>query len=329
MHSKKHRKTLHQQAHDKLASMLHPGESKRDARIAGTDSGKIYSYATYHTYTQQANDFCSYVRRTDPSCSTLSEARKYVNDWLQDKSDRGLSAWTVHTAAAAVNKVYGIPYDSPDRFCTPQRRREDAQRSRGERVRDAHFSSTNNAELIDFCRGTGLRRSELQNLRGKDLLTRDDVEMMRGSANRTERTLAEDAVLCGQKSDYFVYVRNGKGGRPRLAPIIGKDAERIAGRIRDTLPDAKVWQHVHTSADIHGYRAEYATQMYKMYAREISDIPYDKVNAGTGKRYQSDVYCCRKDEAGRKLDKAAMLICSKALGHNRISVVADNYIRGL
>ena len=30
-----------------------------------------------------------------------------------------------------------------------------------------------------------------------------------------------------------------------------------------------------------------------------------------------------------KLDKAAMLICSKALGHNRISVVADNYIRGL
>ena len=31
----------------------------------------------------------------------------------------------------------------------------------------------------------------------------------------------------------------------------------------------------------------------------------------------------------KKLDKAAMLICSKALGHNRISVVADNYIRGL
>ena len=28
----------------------------------------------------------------------------------------------------------------------------------------------------------------------------------------------------------------------------------------------------------------------------------------------------------QKLDKAAMLICSKALGHNRISVVADNYI---
>ena len=65
------------------------------------------------------------------------------------------------------------------------------------------------------------------------------------------------------------------------------------------------------------------------HAREIKDIPYDRVNRGTGKRYQSQVYTCRKDEAGKKLDKAAMLICSKALGHNRISVVADNYIRGL
>lgn len=71
------------------------------------------------------------------------------------------------------------------------------------------------------------------------------------------------------------------------------------------------------------------TAIYKARARAIEDIPYDRVNRGTGRRYQSEVYTCRKDEAGKKLDKAAMLICSKALGHNRISVVADNYIRGL
>ena len=63
--------------------------------------------------------------------------------------------------------------------------------------------------------------------------------------------------------------------------------------------------------------------------RAIKEIPYDRVNRGTGRRYQSEVYVCRKDEAGKRLDKAAMLVCSKALGHNRISVVADNYIRGL
>ena len=62
---------------------------------------------------------------------------------------------------------------------------------------------------------------------------------------------------------------------------------------------------------------------------EKLEIPYDRVNKGSGRKYQSEVYICRKDEAGRKLEKAAMLVCSKALGHNRISVVADNYIRGL
>lgn len=124
-------------------------------------------------------------------------------------------------------------------------------------------------------------------------------------------------------------VRNGKGGRERLSPIIGKNAEQIVERIRNIPDGEKVWQHVHKCADIHAYRAEYATDIYRKYARPIEEIPYDKVNKGTGKRYQSEVYSCRKDEAGKKLDKVAMLVCSKALGHNRISVVADNYIRGL
>ena len=131
------------------------------------------------------------------------------------------------------------------------------------------------------------------------------------------------------RGDYFTHVRNGKGGRERVSPIIGPNMEQIVERIRNTPEEEKVWQHVHQSADIHGYRAEYATAIYKSHARPIAEIPYDRVNKGTGHRYQSQVYTCRKDESGRKLDKAAMLVCSKALGHNRLEVVANNYIRDL
>ena len=99
--------------------------------------------------------------------------------------------------------------------------------------------------------------------------------------------------------------------------------------MQNTKAEDRVWLYVNSNADIHSYRSDYATAIYKEYARRIEDIPYDRVNKGTGHRFQGDVYTCRKDEAGKKLDKAAMLICSKALGHNRISVVADNYIRGL
>lgn len=77
-------------------------------------------------------------------------------------------------------------------------------------------------------------------------------------------------------------VRNGKGGRERLSPIVGKNAEQIVERIRNIPDGEKVWQHVHKCADIHAYRAEYATDIYRKYARPIEEIPYDKVNKGTG-----------------------------------------------
>lgn len=138
-----------------------------------------------------------------------------------------------------------------------------------------------------------------------------------------------EALETFPEQDYFIHHRKDKGGRYRFAPIIGKNKEQIIERMKNTGKDSKVWEYVNSNADIHGYRGDYATYIYKKYARKIEDIPYDKVNKGTGRRYQSEVYTCRKDEAGRKLDRAAMLICSKALGHNRVEVVANNYIRGL
>lgn len=237
-----------------------------------------------------------------------------------------------------MGKLYGIQPDDENYFKPPKRKREDIKRSRGDRVRDRHFSKTNNDELIKFCRGTGLRRCELEQLRGKDLVTRSQIEKeisrldtipaeSRTPVDEKRFTMLQDARLFD--GEYFTFVRNGKGGRERLSPIIGQNTEQIVERFRNTPPEEKVWQHIHKSADIHGYRAEYATAIYRSHARDIKEIPFDRVNRGTGRRYQSEVYVCRKDEAGKKLDKSAMLVCSKALGHNRISVVADNYIRGL
>lgn len=261
-----------------------------------------------------------------------------MNEWLQMRTDEGKSSWTIHLEAKALGKLFGIDPTDEQYFQPPKRERQKITRSRVDRVRDKHFSKSNNDELIKFCKGTGLRRSELLDLRGKDLISRAEIE---DEISRLEKQQSEthdpnrerwlDMLRDTRmfKSEYFTHVRCGKGGRVRMSPIIGANAEQIIERMRNTAPEEKVWQHVSENADIHGYRAEYATAMYKAHAREIEDIPYDRVNKGTGRKFQGDVYVCRKDEAGRKLDKAAMLICSKALGHNCISVVADNYIRGL
>ena len=331
-------KDLHQQAYDRLTGMQAFGESKKEAVANGTAKDKIFSFNTYKDYWKHTKYFIKYIKDNHPECTTLKSAKKYTNEWLQARVDQGLSAWTVQLEAKALGKLYGISPDDENYFKPPKRNREDIKRSRGVRVRDRHFSKTNNDELIRFCKGTGLRRSELVELRGKDLITREQIEAEISrlesrlpaeltSADTKRLEMLQDACLFPE--GYFTHVRNGKGGRERLSPIVGPDAAQIIERLQNTPGEEKVWQHVHQSADIHGYRAEYATAIYKAHAREIQDIPYDRVNRGTGRKYQSEVYTCRKDEAGRKLDKAAMLVCSKALGHNRISVVADNYIRGL
>ena len=336
--NKSYYKDLHQQAYDRLNGMQAFGESKKEAVANGTDRGKIFSFNTYQTYWKHTKYFLKYIKETHPECTTLKSAKKYVNEWLQLRTDQGLSAWTIQTEAKALSKLYGIQPDDDGYFKPPKRNREDIKRSRGDRVRDRHFSEENNDELVKFCKGTGLRRSELMELRGKDLVTRAQIEDEiarlnalpageRSAAADKRLEMLQDTLLFDE--EYFTHVRNGKGGRERLSPIIGQFAGQIIGRIRETPAEEKVWQYVNTNADIHGYRAEYATAIYKAHARPIQDIPYDRVHRGTGRRYQSDVYTCRKDEAGKKLDKAAMLVCSKALGHNRISVVADNYIRGL
>lgn len=332
----KYFKSLHQQAYDKLTSMQAFGESKKEAIANGTDREKIFSYNTYQTYWKHIKYFLKYVQKNYPKCTSLKHAKKYVNEWLQSRVDAGLSAWTIQTEAKALGKLYGIQPDDPDYFQPPKRNRADIKRSRGDRERDKHFSTTNNDELIKFCQGTGLRRSELEGLYGSDLVTKEQIEYeFEQFSNKKNLTPEEVKIFAIVKdammfdSEYYTFVRNGKGGRVRVSPIIGPNADKIVERIRNTPDDSKVWEYVNSNADIHSYRGDYATVMYKMYARDITDIPYDRVNKGTGKKFQSEVYTCRKDESGKKLDKKAMLICSKALGHNRIEVVANNYIRGL
>lgn len=336
--NKSYSKTLHQQAYDKLTGMQAFGESKKEAMANGTDREKIFSVNTYKTYWKHIKYFIKYIQSAHPECTTLKSAKKYINEWLQKRVDEKLSAWTIQTEAKALGKLYGIQPDDENYFKPPKRNREDIKRSRGDRVRDRHFSKTNNDELIKFCKGTGLRRNELEQLKGGTVFTREqlDTEIKQIESipenERTQevikrlKTLQDTRIF---KAEYYVYVRNGKGGRQRFSPVIGENTQQIVERIQNTSAKDKVWGFVNKNADIHGYRGDYATTIYKQHARAIKDIPFDRINRGTGRRYQSEVYNCRKDEAGKKLDKAAMFVCSKALGHNRIEVVANNYIRGL
>ena len=223
--NKKYYKDLHQQAYDRLTGMQAFGESKKEAVKNGTDGQKIFSFNTYQSYWKHTKYFLSYIKEKHPECTTLKSAKKYVNEWLQARADQGLSAWTVQLEAKALGKLYGINPEDENYFNPPKRNREDIKRSRGDRVRDKHFSVTNNDELIKFCKGTGLRRSELGMLKGGDLVTKEEIEREIAAIESVpvqERTPAEEKRL-GVLQDtrlfdckYYIHVRNGKGGRAVL-----------------------------------------------------------------------------------------------------------------
>ena len=332
---KKYRKSLYEQANDKLVSMQAFGESKKEAKLNGTDADKIFSFNSYKTYWKHTKYFLNWIKINHPEITTLKKARKYCNEWLQSRVDEGLSAWTIQTESMALAKLYGRKPTDDDWFEAPKRNRTDIKRSRTTTVRDSHFSVTNNDELIKFCRGTGCRRNILLKLNKDDLWTKErvDAELQRlsGKGTLTEDELKilkclKDVKECYPDFDYYIIHRKDKGGRYRVAPVID-NVDLIVDRFERTPDGKKVWEYVNTNADIHGYRSDYATALYKKYARNIEDLPW--AIRENGRRYRPDLYVCRSDEKGKKLDKQAMRICSKALGHNRISVVADNYIRGL
>ena len=194
-------KDLHQQAYDRLTGMQAFGESKKEAVANGTEKDKIFAFNTYKSYWKHTKYFIKYIKEKHPECTTLKSAKKYANEWLQARVDQGLSAWTVQLEAKALGKLYGISPDDENYFNPPKRKREEIKRSRGDRVRDKHFSKTNNDELIKFCRGTGLRRKELQELRriwcpGRKLRRRSPN--CRRSRRSSEHRASQSALKCSR-----------------------------------------------------------------------------------------------------------------------------------
>lgn len=165
--------------------------------------------------------------------------------------------------------------------------RADIKRSRLDTESARHFSEERNAELVSFCQHTGLRRVELESLRPEQL---------------------------HQDSEGNWYLRVvGKGGKERDAYILNND-KAVLDRIRGTETGEAVWGKVHSKCNVHGYRADYAKALYEQLARPIDEVP------------KQERYVCRDDMYGTVFDKVAMREVSNNLGHNRIDVIASNYL---
>lgn len=309
-HKNRTGKSLKQQVYDELQKRDGFGRSKHEDKKNGVSGQFIYSFNSMKTYMRHCKYFVEWCKNQDyikeelnHAPRTLAECENYVEAFIRDRERQGLSAYTVKMEKSALSKLYGRSFD----FETIATRRQDIKRSRGQAKRDKHFSEERHAEFVNACRCVGFRRSEMETAKPEDLMRVGDM--------------------------YFMQI-TGKGGKRRAAMLVGTpdEIERAVNYINTMTGRNKI----PNGADVHSYRADYATRIYKRYARPIEEIRGKTVNYTelTGKTakggetiYKSAVYYCRGDQKGQALDRLAMIMASQALGHNRESVVGEHYLK--
>ena len=277
-------------ARERLQAMVNAGMgSKRSEDKSEADTkNKIYSKATFKTYKQQFKHFADWLEKAHPEAETLEDARAFVDDYLRHLIELERSAYSISTAKAAIAKIMGV--EATQFIATPPRLRADIKRSRGEAVRDKHISDKKEEELARFTSATGLRRKEMTMIKAEDLFFEN-----------------------GQA--YLNVTQGTKGGKPRVAKIVGKTDEETKDIVKwIQSKKGRLFNKLSSNYDNHFYRATYASRLYNQLKRDIDDIP------------TQERYVMRKDRAGEVYDKRAMLQVSNALGHNRISVIAQSYL---
>ena len=304
--------SMPQQIFDRLDSLTRYGHSKHQDKLSGVAQKYIYSFDTYQTYRKACLRFVKWARSNDDitanlghKARTLDEVRPYAEMWLKERESAGMSAYTLKMERSALSKLYGEEIAVQLKGTA----RADIKRSRGAAARDKNFNELRHADLVNFCKCAGPRRAELE-------------------------SLSADAIEWHDNKPYIRYTKSTKGGRERLSPLVGTP-EEIKQAI-DYVKGLNGHNKINSNADIHAYRAFYATRVYKYHESDLNALRGQKMDytALTGKRntdgtriFKSALYFCRGDRRGDVLDRTAMIMASKALGHNRESVVGEHYIR--
>lgn len=265
------------------------GKSRASDKFKSKTDDKIYSKSSFETYKKQYRYFCDYLKEQKPEVKTMDQARESVDSYLLYLMEKERSAYSISTAKAALSKVFGVP--ATEFIETPSRTRANIVRSRYETVRGKELSKKTELKYSRFTSAFGLRKQEMEEIRAEDLFFNE------------------------KGRPYLNVTRGTKGGRPRVAEIVGVSEEETRDIVKwILLRKGKLFPKLPSHYDNHFYRGIYAKRIYNRYARPLDKIP------------MKERYIMRKDRAGETFDKVAMKIASQSLGHNRISVIAQSYL---
>ena len=262
-------------------------------------TGRIHSDQTLATYKGIALRFARWARVAH-GIATLADleadANRLVSLYLGDRISVGDSPYTLATTRSGLRMFLRPMYahlpagDREERVrqlgadvALPRRRRAGITRSRGRVAMDDDLARDRYVGIIAFAEATGLRRRELAAVTPADI-----------------RADADGGLV--------VEVRNGKGGRRRMLPVLpGHEGDVVDSAIGKAEGDA-IFPSIPTRLDCHSLRRSYAQALY-----------------ADGDRYPLPPSDGRLPAGAIDADRA--LYVARAIGHNRIDVLLRHYLR--
>lgn len=308
------KKSLMKQINNKYNSLGRYGISKYHTKndIAKEEPAKsrfqikspyIHSRETMNTYKSVGNRFSKYLfeKENFKKYDNLEKVTvDHVKDYLEYRRDYDcVSPFTLKMERSALSKLL----DKSIEVELPSRDREDIYRSRDEVENDRHFSLKNNHNLIILAKACGFRRSDLQKACISDFKEKN--------------------------GHLYVNIQKSKGGRDRIAPVLTKYEKEVREIIkeRENLGKDKLVDKVHSKMDVHSYRREYAKELYAV-VKENHEIQkeYQKQYRERVEDVKSNMYHSRGDIEFHGL-RDDIYVVSQALGHNRLDVTVNHYLR--
>jgi len=259
-----------------------------------TRTSGIYESDTLKTYIKQCCIFLRWIKEKYKIRDIKKITKEMALEYLSYRRDRGDSAWTLQTIKSAINKIFKfkINVGSKD-IDLPRRDRDEVVRSRVPRAHDSKINRDNYKDLTTFLEATGLRRNEVRKLK------KLNIKKINGIYN----------VFIPPKA-----AGGAKGGRGRTVESLinmQDKLEKVLERAKQNNNEY-MFSKIPKKLDIHELRADYANNKY------------DEIVAVLQEAQKSDLYITKDKQV---YDKRALKIVSKNLGHTRIDVVVNSYMR--
>lgn len=308
------------QIQQRLRELDRIGESKHQAKQAYRQACEernlpwnpakaegIHSVKTMEAYRQTAFEFTGWLKENHPETRDLMTVpREHVVAYLQQRQTEGKSPWTVSKDMSALNKVLSLNVTKQEAGLR-ERSYMHAERSRLDRAHDHKYNPKNYERQITFAKAFGCRR-----------------ESIVGGTYQVK-----DVSLFKHEGKVYVSLIE-KGGRYREAPCLSSMqptiekmfpniSERPLTPINELQSTGKAnFEVLYQSSQGH---------LFDRYTTKIDNHAFRHEYARTILQEISQVLESKDEKLYRGYDRQVLKEVSEALGHSRLSVVVEHYLR--